>query len=185
LRPGLPKLEAFDGQFGPNDIGRNESSRRGLRLGWLALLLALSAIGAVVFTSPTHFVERPLISWSSVISGKEAIVGASPDDVNDQIVRLNRERDVLQGTVKELTAAQEQAASIIASLEAQIRESREPAPSHQVPPYWYSVPSALLYRPIDFAKATSIPRRKPVSSPDSSAPEPGANAPLPRVSPQQ
>jgi hypothetical protein len=185
LQAGFPTLEALDGEFGPDEIGSGTSSERGRRLAWRASLVALAMLGAAILASTLWYAEWPSIAWSSVVPSKKAI-GGIPADLNDQIADLVHERDAL---LKELVAAQERAADAIVSLEAAGAASQERAPSNQGPSYWYSVPSTLLYRSINFPRAVSSAPGSSISAQsdgrDSRTADPNANAPLPLASPEQ
>jgi hypothetical protein len=189
LQSDLPTLEALDGEFGPDEISSGTSSERRRRLAWLASLVALGLVGAAILAPTLWYVEWPSIAWLFVIPSKEAIGGHVPANLNDQIADLVHERDALQKTINELAAAQERAVDAIVSLEAAGAASQERAPSNQGPSYWYSVPSTLSYRSINFPRAVSSAPRSSTSAQsdvrDSRTANANANAPLPLASPEQ
>jgi threonine dehydrogenase-like Zn-dependent dehydrogenase len=134
----MPKLDAFDEEFGQDPVAV-ASVRRGKivrRLVMLAVVvLCAGAIAALAF------------AWSSA-DGRLRLelqsIAPSPRTVaregsEEEIDRLRRRMDELEGEVRELTQARQQADDTIAALQAVEKETHNQPP----PIYWYSNPAAL------------------------------------------
>jgi hypothetical protein len=134
----MPKLDAFDEEFGQDPVAvagvrRRKIVRRLVMLG--VVVLCAGAIAALAF------------AWSSA-DGRLRLelqsIAAPPRTVaregaEEEIDRLRRRMDELEGEVRELTQARQQADDTIAALEAAEKETHNQPP----PMHWYSNPAAL------------------------------------------
>jgi hypothetical protein len=135
----MPKLDAFDEEFGQDPVAVAGVRRRTIvrRLVMLAIVaLCAGAIAALAF------------AWSSA-NGRLRLglqsIAPSPRTVaregaEEEIDRLRRRMDKLESEVRELTQARQQADDTIAALQAAEKETRDQLPP---PMYWYSNPAAL------------------------------------------
>jgi hypothetical protein len=135
----MPKLDAFDEEFGqdPVAVARVRRGKIARRLVMLAVVvLCAGAIAALGF------------AWSSA-DGRLRLelqsIAPSPRTVaregaEEEIDRLRRRMDELEGEVRELTQARQQADDTIATLQAAEKETHNQLPP---PVYWYSNPAAL------------------------------------------
>ena len=132
----MPRLDAFDEEFGrePVAILRGQRRRSRLRL-WSVVVFVLAAgiVGALAFAWPT--VDGGLFpQLQSMPFSTKSTSGA-----DEQIDRLRREVAALKRDVRELTEAQQQAADTIAALKAAEPEHNASSVS------WYSDPAALNF----------------------------------------
>jgi len=135
----MPKLDAFDEEFGqePDAIARRRRRTIVRRLVMLAVLvIGAGAVAALAF------------AWSSA-DGRLRLelqsIAPSPRTVareaaEEEIERLRRRMDELESEIRELTQARQQADVTIAALQAAEKETRKQLPP---PMYWYSNPMAL------------------------------------------
>jgi hypothetical protein len=132
----LPRLDAFDQEFGGDPVAILRARRR--RFGTrpiIGLLLGLLIIGV------------PVLAWFNADELRASMqlaslpASASRDAPDEQVERLMREIDALKQEVSDLTKAHQQAAEHIASLQAAEQEARSSPP----PAYWYSDPAALSF----------------------------------------
>ena len=127
----LPKLDAFDQEFGHEPAavlrGQRRQTRRRLLVG---LLLAVGIIS--VPTLAWLNADGPLHSEGQ--SGRISLQSATTERPNEEVDHLVREIAALRQQVKELTEAHQQATDQIASLKAAEHQSRDPASLT----YWYS-----------------------------------------------
>jgi len=131
---GLPRLDAFDQEFGPGPatILREPPHKKRLwSLTLIFLVLAGAIAGALALAWPLTGGGQRGEARSASISPQ----GAGRDKSDDQVTRLLREVAVLKREIRELTAAQQQAAETIAAL----REARAGSA------YWYSDLAALTF----------------------------------------
>jgi hypothetical protein len=134
----LPRLDAFDEEFGGEPVAmvRGQHRRGGLRLtALIVLLVGAGIIGAVAL------VWLNADDWFrfEVQSAPSAPQLASREGSDEQIGRLRREIEALKQKIGELTEAQQQGADTIASSQAVGQDARNPAS------YWYSDLAALHY----------------------------------------
>jgi hypothetical protein len=134
----MPRLDAFDEEFGGEPVAILRGQRRKGRLRFLmfvALLLCAGAASALAFAW-----RNGDTSWLrfEVQSAPSLPQLASREGTDDQVVRLRRQVEALQREIGELTEAQQRATDTIASLRA---EQEAPAASA----YWYSDLGALNY----------------------------------------
>src|SRR5262249_8094068 len=142
----MPRLDAFDEEFGrePVAILRGQRRKGRLRLSiLLVLLLAAGAASAVAFAWSNgerwmHFEVPSAPSMPQRASGEPS--RESGDGADDQVTRLRREVEALKKENSELAEAHQRAVETIASLKAG-PEGHDPAASA----YWYSDLGALNY----------------------------------------
>ncbi len=121
----MPKLDAFDQEFGgelPADAWENPR-RRTVRV--LAGVLVAAAIISVPALAWFYADGLPLRPTSMSQPGERTDAAAEVD-------RLTREVAALKQEISDLTAAQQQSAEVIASLQAAEQDARNP------PAYWWS-----------------------------------------------
>ena len=179
IATGMPRLDAFDEEFGrePVAILRGQR-RRGIRLS----AFVGAALGAAIITALAW-------PWVQADGGLRSEVqslfpgSGSRDSSTERIEQLVREVEALKQQIVELTEARQQAMDRIASLEAA---------EQGAPVYWYSDLAALSYgmattKPV--AGAPLTPRRSATARPDGRAEAPDArrhdsSAPLSLEAPQ-
>jgi hypothetical protein len=157
----MPRLDAFDEEFGQDPAAILRGQRRKTRLRLLTLLgvvVGAGVIGALALAWSTADGRlRPELQ-SAATSPRNAD-RAGPDE---EIDRLLRQIDALKNDVNELTETQHQAAHTIAAMKAAEEDLRR----HVPPPYWYSNPTTLDLtigkqpRPAGFAP----PPRRPATA---------------------
>jgi hypothetical protein len=131
----LPRLEAFDQEFGPEPeatIQPTPRRRTGLHFwAWLVVMVMAGGIGAVALLWPTSDAGSLLQGFPVTTAPKTASRGG--DD--EQVDRLMREVAALRRQVRDLTSAQQEATEALAAARAE--ESRGS--------YWYSNLAALNF----------------------------------------
>jgi hypothetical protein len=131
----MPRLDAFDEEFGrePVAILRGQRRKTKLRL-WAVVVLVLAAgiVGAFAFAWPNVDLLAQLQSIS--LSSTKAV---GREGADEQVDRLRREVAALKKDVRDLTEAQQQATNTIAALRAAEQEHRTT--------YWYSEPAGLMF----------------------------------------
>jgi hypothetical protein len=135
---GMPRLDAFDQEFGPGPaaILRDPPHKKRLwSLTLIFLLLAVAIASALALAWPLADGRQGGEARSASISPQ----GAGRDKSSDQVTGLLREVAILKHEIRELTAAQRQAAETIAALQAAAPESRARSA------YWYSDLAALTF----------------------------------------
>ena len=135
---GLPRLDVFDEEFGPGPatILRQPPHKRRL---WSWTLICLVLAGAIISALALAWPLADGRHGDEVRSASVSPQTAGRDGADDQVQRLLREVAVLKYEIKELTAAQQQAADTIAALQAAAQEARGPSA------YWYSDLVALTF----------------------------------------
>ena len=137
----MPRLDAFDEEFGrePVAILRGQRRRSRLRL-WSVVVFVLAAgiVGALAFAWPT--VDGGLLPHLQLPQLQSMPFSTkSTGGADEQVDRLRREVAALKRDVRELTEAQQQAADTIAALKAAEQEHSGSSVS------WYSDPAALNF----------------------------------------
>jgi len=152
----MPRLDAFDEEFGrePVAILRGQRRKTKLRI-WAAVLFLLAAgvVVALAYGWPDADLLAQLQSIS--FSSNKAIGRESADEVD----RLRREVAALTKDVRDLTDVQQQAADTIATLRAAERERRTA--------YWYSEPAGLMFGMTNQAPrpVAAVPPPRPAAPP--------------------
>jgi hypothetical protein len=132
----MPRLDAFDEEFGQDPATILRAERRGLRLlSLVGLALGAGVIAALAFAWSSADGRLRLELQSAATSPRNADRAAQDEEID----RLRRQLDALKNDVNELTEAQHQAAHTIAAMKAAEEDLRRHAP----PPYWYSNPATL------------------------------------------
>jgi hypothetical protein len=135
----MPRLDAFDEEFGQDPVAIQRGRRRRIvRRFWT---LAAVALGTGVIAALALF-------WSTadgrlrleLQSASPSPQRASREATDEELDRLRREMDALRNEIGELTRAQQRAADTIAALQAAEQEARSRVPP---PAYWYSNPATL------------------------------------------
>jgi hypothetical protein len=173
----MPRLDAFDQEFGREPVAIARGHRRKIRLKvWVLICVLLGAglISALALGWPNgegpfrfELQSAPLFQRS-----------AGRDDADEQIDRLRREVDTLKKEIGELNEAQRQADETIATLK---EDSRSGSPSA----HWYSNLAALHFKAVRYAepRAAVPPPGAPESrdaATSSIQPEPRVATPAPR-----
>lgn len=136
---GLPRLDAFDEEFGPGPATILREPQHKKRLwSWtlICLVLAGAIVSALALAWPLTDSRQGDEVRSASVSAQAATGG---DGADDQVKRLLREVAVLKHEIRQLTGAQQQAAETIASLQAALQDARAQ------PAYWYSDLAALTF----------------------------------------
>ena len=134
----LPRLDAFDEEFGREPVAIQRGLRRKGRLRLSALLVLL--LGCAVAGALALAWVSPEWLRFEVQSAPSFPQFASRESADDQIGRLRREVETLKRDIVELTEARQRASDTIASLKAE-QDTRDPSASS----YWYSDVGALNY----------------------------------------
>jgi hypothetical protein len=160
----MPRLDAFDEEFGQDPVAIQRGQRRKTRVRfWTFFSVALGAgvIGVLALAWSAADGRLRLELQSAVIP---PISQRTHEGSDEEIDRLRRQVAALKNEITELKDAQEQAAHTIAALKAARQESRDAAPSA----YWYSSPAALRFgiesRP-EQSGVVPLPRRPPTAPP--------------------
>jgi hypothetical protein len=122
----LPKLDAFDQEFGRGLPAATSQERRRTTLRMLAGVVVAAAIISVPALAWFYADDLPLRP------GSMSQPGGQRTDAAAEIDRLTREVAVLKHEIRMLTDAQQQSAELIESLKAAEEEARNP------PTYWWS-----------------------------------------------
>jgi hypothetical protein len=132
----MPRLDAFDEEFGREPVAIMRRQRRRMRLRFFILLLVLFAcVGGVLVLSWPEVQARLLPQLQAALPATRS---AAREGSEEQIDRLHREVAALNREVRDLTEARRQAAETIALL----RAGQERRPSSG---YWYSEQAALTF----------------------------------------
>ena len=130
----VPKLDAFDEEFGQDSTIAVRGRRRKIMVAIVALCAGAIAALAFAWSSADG---RLRLEPQSITASARTVVG---EGAEQKVERLRRRMDELEREVRELTQARQQANDTIAALQAAQEEARA-----QVPPpvNWYSTPAAL------------------------------------------
>jgi hypothetical protein len=132
----MPRLDAFDEEFGQDPATILRAERRGLRLlSLVAVALGAGVIGAFALAWSTADGRLRLELQSAATAPRKADRAGQDEEID----RLRGQLDALKNDVKELTEAQHQAAHTIAAMKAAEEDLRRDVP----PPSWYSNPATL------------------------------------------
>jgi len=132
----MPRLDAFDEEFGQDPATILRAERRGLRLlSLIAVALGAGVIGAFALAWSTADGRLRLELQSAATSPRKADRAGQDEEID----RLRGQLDALKNDVNELTETQHQAAHTIAAMRAAEEDLRR----HVPPPYWYSNPATL------------------------------------------
>jgi hypothetical protein len=149
----MPKLDAFDEEFGPDPVPHRLRRKTGLRLSILiAAALVAAIIGALALAWSTADGRRPLPSAGTSPQGAPRAGSVEETD------GLLRQVDALKTDVSELRQALQQAAYTIAAMKAAEQESRTQSA------HWYSNPAALSFGIVSQPEAVGV---APPERPDS------------------
>ena len=134
----LPRLDAFDEEFGQDPVAILRAQRRKTRTRiWMLVAVAVgaAAVGALALTWSTADVRLRREPQSAPMQMQSANREAPSDEVD----RLRRELEALKTEIRELAQARQEAADTIAVLKAAAQEAPSPSVSFR----WYSNPAAL------------------------------------------
>jgi hypothetical protein len=176
---GMPRLDAFDQEFGRDPDPRPRRRKRILRLSTIvAFLLGAGIAGAFALAWP----ETIGLLRAELPPGLMASLPLPRDPAEEQNEQLLAELETLKQEVRELTEAQHEAATTIAGLKAAEQESKHRAALES----WYSNPAALNFagRPgagngaapaqrsaVARPKAAPLPKRESVTPPPAQEPD--------------
>jgi chorismate mutase len=160
----MPRLDAFDEEFGQDPVPIQRGQRRKTRVRfWIFFSVALGA-GVISVLS---------LAWSAAdgrlrLELKSAVVtpisARTREGWDEEIDGLRRQVEALKNEITKLKDAREQTAQAIAALKAAEQESRDPVPSA----YWYSDPAALSFGTESEPEREAVvplPRRLPTGRP--------------------
>jgi len=154
----MPKLDAFDQEFGGELPAATSEPRRTSRV--LAGVLVAAAIVGV-----------PALAWyysdGLPLRGSMSPPGEQRTDAAGEVDRLTREVAALKQEIRDLTAAQQQSAEVIASLQAAGEDARNPRA------YWWSELAMLNF-------GSEQPAAEPASPAAARRAAPAREAPRPR-----
>ncbi len=131
----LPRLDAFDEEFGPEHATILPEPPRGMGLrfwAWIVVMLAAGIVGALALTWPSSDAGSRLEGQPAPTAPRTASRGGG----DEQVDRLLREVAALKRQVRDLTSAQQQAAEAIAAAKAAEQDRVS---------YWYSNLAALRF----------------------------------------
>lgn len=183
----MPRLDAFDQEFGREPVAIVRGHRRRIRLRtWALIVVALGAgvISALAVSWPNG---DGLLRFELQSAPPLLQRSASREDSDEQIDRLRREMDALKKEISDLTEAHRQAGETIAALQATEQEPRAPAPGE----YWYSNLAALNFGLASLSQprvAVPPPPRRPATArpePREPARRDNGGAPLSLEAPSQ
>jgi hypothetical protein len=141
----LPRLDAFDEEFGQDPVAILRAQRRKTRARiWtlIAVVIAAAIIGALALAWSTIGGRLRLELQPAPMTLQSATREAPSEEVwrlHRQVDALNNEIDGLKNEIRNLTQAQQEAAATIAALEADAQN----APSQPSSGHWYSNPETL------------------------------------------
>jgi TolA-binding protein len=135
----MPKLDAFDEEFGqdPVAVARVRRGKIARRLVMLAVVVLCAATIAALAFAWSSADGRLRLEMQSIAPSPRTV---AREGAEEEIDRLRRRMDELEGEVRELTQARQQADDTIAALQTAEKETRNQLPP---PVYWYSNPVAL------------------------------------------
>ena len=157
----LPRLDAFDEEFGQDPVAILRAQRRRIRTRiWMLVAVAIGAatVGALALAWSTTGGRLRL----DLQSAPTTLQSANREAPNDDVDRLLRQVDALKTEIRELTQVQQQAAEAIATLKAAARDVPSPAPAA----HWYSNPAALTFGIEGQSQPTRVvlPPRRPTTA---------------------
>ena len=129
----MPRLDAFDQEFGAGPARRGPRRKTGLRLSVLiAAALVAAIIGALALAWSTAGRRPPQSAATSPLRAGQPLSVEETD-------RLLAQVDALESDVRDLRLALQQAAHTIAAMKAAEQEARSRSA------HWYSNPAVLSY----------------------------------------
>jgi hypothetical protein len=156
----MPRLDAFDEEFGREPVAILRGQRRRSRLRFsifVALLLCAGAASALAFAWRNGDGWLPF-DLPSIPSLPQL---TSREGTDEQVVSLRRQVEALQQEVGELTEARQRANETIASLRAEQDAHDTPAST-----YWYSDVGALSFGIANPRPAAVAPPRSAAARPE-------------------
>jgi hypothetical protein len=173
---GMPRLDAFDQEFGRDPGPYPRRRKRILRVSTIvAFLLGAGIVGALALAWP----ETISLLRAELPPGLMALLPLPRDPAEEQNEQLLAELEALKQEVRELTESQHEAATTIAGLKAAEQESKHRAALES----WYSNPAALNFvfasrpaagntPPPAQRSAVARPKAAPLPKRESTAPSP-------------
>ena len=165
----MPRLDAFDQEFGREPVAILRGHRRRIRLRtWVLIFVVLGAgvISALAVSWPNG---DGLLRFELQSAAPLFQRSASREDSDEQIDRLRLEVDALKKVISDLTEAHRQAGETIAALQATAasqateQEPRAPVPGE----FWHSNLAALNFGIAGQSQppaAAPPPRRRPATA---------------------
>jgi len=159
----MPRLDAFDQEFGREPVAILRGHRRRIRLRtWVLIFVALGAgvISALAVSWPNG---DGLLRFELQSAAPLFQRSASREDSDEQIDRLRLEVDALKKVINDLTEAHRQAGKTIAALQAAEQEPGAPVLGE----FWYSNLAALNFGtagPSQPPAAAPTPPRRPATA---------------------
>ncbi|MCC6775408.1 MAG: hypothetical protein IT537_02045 [Hyphomicrobiales bacterium] len=154
----MPRLDAFDEEFGREPVAILRASRRRSKLWFWSFFALLVIAGVCAFA----------LAWPEAVAALRtdlptfATHSAGRDEAQEQVARLQQEVDDLKQEVERLVATQREAAQTIAVLRASEQEAQE-----RTAVTWFSDPAALSHgipTTTEASAAAAPPARGPVTA---------------------
>ena len=164
----LPRLDAFDEEFGQDPVAILRAQRRKARTRiWTLIAVAIAAaiMGVLALAWSTVGGRLRLELQPAPMSLQSATREAPSEEVARllrQVDALNREIGGLKDEIRGFTLAQQQAAETIAALKAGAQD----APSQVSSGHWYSNPVALTFGIVRQPQPSGVvlPPRRPATA---------------------
>jgi cell division protein FtsB len=131
----MPRLDAFDEEFGQDPVAIQRGQQRKTRVRFWTFALGVGVISVLALAWSAADGRLHLELQSAVVT---PISPRTREGSDEELDRLRRQVEVLKNEINKLKDAREQMAQTIAALKA-AQESRHAVPS----PYWYSDPAVL------------------------------------------
>jgi hypothetical protein len=161
----MPRLDAFDQEFGREPVAILRGHRRRIRLRTWVLIFVLLGAGVISALAVSWPNGDGLLRFELQSAAPLFQRSASREDADEQIDRLRRELGALKKEISDLTEAHRQAGETIAALQATEQEPRAPVTGES----WHSNLAALNFVTVGpsqpRAAAPPLPRRPATARP--------------------
>jgi hypothetical protein len=134
----MPRLDAFDQEFGPNPVGVQRGQRRTTRVRFWTLLSGAIGVGAISILALAWSAADGRLRLELQSTVVAPISTPTRGGFDEEIDQLRRQAEALKNEITKLKDAREQTAQTIAALGVPEQESPDPAPT-----YWYLQPVAF------------------------------------------
>jgi cell division protein FtsB len=169
----MPRLDAFDQEFGPNPVGVQRGQRRTTRVRFWTLLSGAIGVGAISILALAWSAADGRLRLELQSTVVAPISTPTREGLDEEIDQLRRQVEALKNEITKLKDAREQTAQTIAALGAPEQESPDPAPA-----YWYLQPVAFsvgIESQPEQEGVIPLPRRPPTARPASRRAEQSEN----------